>query len=80
MKFRDTYFKEVKDYASHTPEVGPEVLDCSQGVNPYGPTAAALGEAEPDTARIATPAMLFSRFVTAPIAVLIGIVAGIGLY
>ena len=42
MKFRETYFKEVKDYASHTPEVGPEVLDCSQGVNPYGPTAAAL--------------------------------------
>ncbi len=44
------------------------------------PTAAALGEAEPDTARIATPAILFSRFVTAPIAVLIGVVAGIGLF
>ena len=46
----------------------------------FVPTAAALGEAEPDTARIATPAMLFSRFVTAPIAVLIGVVAGIGLF
>jgi PTS system glucitol/sorbitol-specific IIC component len=44
------------------------------------PVAAALGEAEADTARIAVPAMLFSRFVTAPIAVLIGVVAGIGLY
>ncbi len=46
----------------------------------FVPTAAALGEAEPDTARIATPAMLFSRFVTAPIAILIGVVAGIGLF
>lgn len=46
----------------------------------FVPTAAALGEAEPDTARIATPAMLMSRFVTAPIAVLIGVVAGIGLF
>lgn len=46
----------------------------------FVPTAAALGEAEPDTARIATPAMLFSRFVTAPIAIIIGVVAGIGLF
>lgn len=44
------------------------------------PVAASLGEAEPDTARVAVPAMLFSRFVTAPIAVLIGVVAGIGLF
>ena len=44
------------------------------------PTAAALGEAEPDTGRIAMPAILFSRFVTAPIAILIGVVAGIGLF
>lgn len=46
----------------------------------FVPTAAALGEADPDTARIATPAMLFSRFITAPIAVLIGVIAGIGLF
>lgn len=44
------------------------------------PVAASLGEAEPETARVAVPAMLFSRFVTAPIAVLIGVVAGIGLF
>lgn len=44
------------------------------------PVAASLGEAEPDTARVAVPAMLFSRFVTAPIAVLVGVVAGIGLF
>ena len=44
------------------------------------PVAASLGEAEPDTARIAVPAMLFSRFITAPLAVLVGVVAGIGLF
>lgn len=44
------------------------------------PVAASLGEAEPDTAKVAVPAMLFSRFVTAPIAVLVGVVAGIGLF
>lgn len=44
------------------------------------PVAASLGEAEPDTARIAVPAMLFSRFVTAPLAVIVGVIAGIGLF
>lgn len=44
------------------------------------PVAAALGEAAPETSRIAVPAMLFSRFITAPIAVLVGFVAGIGLF
>ncbi len=44
------------------------------------PVAAALGEAEPDTSRIAVPAMLFSRFITAPVAVLVGYVAAIGLF
>ncbi len=44
------------------------------------PVAAALGDAKPETSRIAVPAMLFSRFVTAPVAVLIGYVAGIGLF
>lgn len=54
MKIRETYFKEVKDYASHTPEVGPDVLDCSQGVNPYGPTQAALDAIKSfDPARVA---------------------------
>lgn len=44
------------------------------------PVAAALGEAKPETARIAVPAMLFSRFITAPLCVLVGWVAGIGLF
>jgi PTS system glucitol/sorbitol-specific IIC component len=44
------------------------------------PVAAALGEAEADTARLAVPSMLFSRFITAPIAVLIGWVFSIGLF
>ncbi|MDR1620198.1 MAG: PTS sorbitol transporter subunit IIB [Clostridiales bacterium] len=44
------------------------------------PVAAALGEAKPETSRIAVPAMLFSRFITAPLAVLVGWVAGIGLF
>lgn len=44
------------------------------------PVAAALGDAKPETSRIAVPAMLFSRFITAPVAVLAGYVAGIGLF
>lgn len=44
------------------------------------PVAASLGDAKPETSRIAVPAMLFSRFVTAPLAVLVGYVAGIGLF
>jgi len=44
------------------------------------PVAAALGEAKPETSRVAVPAMLISRFITAPICVLVGWVAGIGLF
>ena len=44
------------------------------------PVAASLGEAKTETARIAVPSVLFSRFITAPIAVLIGYVFSIGLY
>ncbi len=44
------------------------------------PVAAALGNAKPETSRIAVPAMLFSRFITAPLAVVVGYVAGIGLF
>jgi len=44
------------------------------------PVAAALGEAKPETSRVAVPAMLMSRFITAPLCVLVGWVAGIGLF
>lgn len=42
MKIREVYEKERKSYASHTPEAREGILDCSQGVNPYGPPAQAL--------------------------------------
>lgn len=42
MKIRSEYFKETKSYADHTPEATPDILDCSLGVNPYGPPAQAL--------------------------------------
>jgi sorbitol-specific phosphotransferase system component IIBC len=44
------------------------------------PVGLALGEAEPDTVEIGVPAVLFSRMVTGPVAVLIGWVFSIGLY
>jgi len=44
------------------------------------PVACSLGEAEPETARVAVPAVLFSRFLTAPLAVLIGALFSIGLF
>ncbi len=42
MKIREDYFKETKSYAAHTPELTPNTLDCSLGVNPYGPPQEAL--------------------------------------
>lgn len=36
MKIRDEFLKETQSYATQTPEVGKDVLDCSLGVNPYG--------------------------------------------
>ena len=40
----------------------------------------ALGEAEPETVEIGVPAVLFSRFVTGPLAVVLAYFASIGLY
>lgn len=44
------------------------------------PVGLALGEAEPETVEIGVPAVLFSRFVTGPIAVVLAWLASVGLY
>lgn len=44
------------------------------------PVGLALGEAEPETTEIGVPAVLFSRLVTGPAAVLIAYVASFGMY
>ena len=44
------------------------------------PVGLALGEAEPETVEVGVPAVLFSRFVTGPIAVVLAWLASFGLY
>ncbi|SRR5690554_1019358 len=44
------------------------------------PVGLALGEAEPETVEIGVPAVLFSRVITGPIAVIIAFFASVGLY
>lgn len=44
------------------------------------PVGLALGEAEPETTEIGVPAVLISRLVTGPVAVILAYVASIGLY
>ena len=44
------------------------------------PVGLALGEAEPETVEIGVPAILFSRLITGPIAVVLAYLASFGLY
>jgi sorbitol-specific phosphotransferase system component IIBC len=44
------------------------------------PVGLALGEAEPETVEVGVPAVLFSRFITGPIAVILAWLASVGLY
>lgn len=44
------------------------------------PVGLALGEAEPETTEIGVPAVLLSRLITGPVAVVIAYVASIGMY
>lgn len=44
------------------------------------PVGLALGEAEPATVEVGVPAVLFSRMVTGPIAVILALIASVGLY
>ena len=44
------------------------------------PVGLALGEAEPETVEVGVPAVLFSRFVTGPVAVVLAYLASFGLY
>ncbi|NEP85211.1 MAG: PTS glucitol/sorbitol transporter subunit IIB [Okeania sp. SIO3B3] len=44
------------------------------------PVGLALGEAEPETVEVGVPAILFSRLITGPIAVVIAYFASFGLY
>lgn len=43
------------------------------------PVGLALGEAEPETVEVGVPAVLFSRFITGPTAVILGWIAAIGM-
>jgi sorbitol-specific phosphotransferase system component IIBC len=44
------------------------------------PVGLALGEAEPETVEVGVPAVLFSRFITGPIAVVLAWLASFGMY
>ena len=44
------------------------------------PVGLALGEAEPETVEVGVPAILFSRLITGPVAVILAWLASFGLY
>ena len=46
----------------------------------FVPVGLSLGEADPETIELGVPAVLYSRVITGPLAVLIAYAASIGLY
>ncbi|GHV75974.1 PTS sorbitol transporter subunit IIB [Spirochaetia bacterium] len=54
-------------------------IDAQVGAD-FVPVGLALGEAEPDTISIGVPAVLFSRLITGPLAVIIAYLFSLGLY
>ncbi len=54
-------------------------IDAQVGCD-FVPVGLALGEAEPETTEIGVPAVLISRLITGPVAVVIAYIASIGMY
>lgn len=54
-------------------------IDAQVGCD-FVPVGLALGEAEPETTEIGVPAVLTSRLITGPVAVVIAYIASIGMY
>jgi len=54
-------------------------IDAQVGCD-FIPVGLALGEAEPETTEIGVPAVLTSRLITGPVAVVLAYIASIGMY